>query len=242
MVTDHKQKPCQFFAGFLLICMSGCHRSEYSDPWQQSYFIDFNLSANGWSPVFADYPVDQDVFYELAFDWLNLPTPLQDRNGISLAGNNHSDDLLMMIKTQLPSLKPNTVYQVKFSVELATNAGKDCIGIGGSPGESVYIKAGASAVEPARFNQDGYWRLNVDLGQQSAPGVNSVVLGNFASTQSDCVNTSYELKLLPQSSQTAYFVQTNDDSALWLYFLSDSGFEGKTTLYFTRAFIVIEEI
>lgn len=232
----------QFFVGVWLIFLASCHQGQDSAPWQQRYFFDFSAASDAWTPVFADYPVGQDAFHELAFAWSELPAPLQELSGVYLSGHNHSDDLLMMIKTALPPVKANTFYRLSLSMEIATNAGKNCIGIGGAPGESVYIKAGASPLEPTRLEQNGTWRTSIDLGQQANPGAYSAVLGDAASTQTDCNNTQYELKTLTLPPESAFQLQTDDTGIVWLYFLSDSGFEGKTTLYFTRASALLEEI
>ena len=57
------------------------------------------------------------------------------------------------------------------SIDLATNVPAGLVGIGGSPGESVFVKAGASTVEPLA-EEDGsrYLRMNIDKGNQANGG------------------------------------------------------------------------
>ncbi len=44
-------------------------------------------------------------------------------------------------------------------------------GIGGSPGESVYVKAGATTEEPLIIeDSDGWLRMNIDKGNQAGEG------------------------------------------------------------------------
>ncbi len=77
----------------------------------------------------------------------------------------------MYYKSRLTGLMPNTLYRAGFVLGLATNAPRGCTGVGGAPGESVYLKAGVSAVEPvAILAGDGHLRMNIDKGNQSNGG------------------------------------------------------------------------
>ena len=63
-------------------------------------------------------------------------------------GHNRSDDLFMFLKTQLDGLEPRTGYRSTFVVDVATCIPEGVVGIGGSPGESLYVTAGPTY--PAR--------------------------------------------------------------------------------------------
>ena len=117
-----------------------------------SVSFDFSQSEEDWKADFADLPLnDEDSnFYELKYAYTNLPANLATQKAMMLSGNNHSDDLFMFIKRKVTGLNPNTSYTLVFDVELASNAPKGSVGIGGSPGESVYLKAGASEIEPVK--------------------------------------------------------------------------------------------
>ena len=71
-------------------------------------------------------------------------------NGLYIQGHNRSDDLFMFFKKQVGGLKTDAAYTVVLSLDLATNVPTGSFGIGGSPGESVFVKAGASTAEPWR--------------------------------------------------------------------------------------------
>lgn len=161
-----------------------------SDTSNVTFDFDFNEGAQGWVAGFADYPVGEEVFYELESDWGQLPAPLDSLNGIYFSGNNHSDDLFMYIKRHLTGLKPNTRYAISFNVEIAINVAMGCVGHGGAPGESVVVKSGASVVEPVGENHDEggiqYYRMNIDHGDHTLGGDDAVVIGNVANTQTDC--------------------------------------------------------
>ena len=119
---------------------------------------NFSKDCKGWIHDFTDYPEGEEAFYELAWGWENLPTETVSMGsdaqvltkGLFLSGNNHSDDLFMFCKRQINGLQPNTVYSLIFSVIIESNIPSGSIGIGGSPGESVYFKVGASTEEPKK--------------------------------------------------------------------------------------------
>jgi hypothetical protein len=198
--------------------------------------FDFNFcdGSQGWVAEFSDYPAGDSAVYGLASDYRRLPLPLNTRSGLFISGFNRSDDLFMYLKTRVSGLEPSAPYQVSFIVEFATDVPTGCGGAGGSPGESVYVKAGASSVEPnSSVDQLGWLRMNIDKGNQSTSGANAVVIGNVAnSTLCEQNIRRYEIKRL--RSPRPVLVTTDETGSAWLLVGTDSGFEGPTTLYYTR--------
>ena len=222
-----------------LILFSGCSLSDgESDISVFSASFNFNDSDEGWEPGFTDLPYgDVDsTFFELRFAHTSLPSNLGARKGIMLSGNNHSDDLFMFIKRKITGFSPNTSYTLAFEVELASNAPNESIGAGGSPGQSVYLKAGASSIEPMRTVYNDRYELNVDKGNQSASGANAVVLGDIGIPAG---STEYMLISRNNTSSGAnsgdpFVVESNSAGEIWLLVGTDSGFEGITTVYYTK--------
>ena len=119
-----------------------------SDP--VGFDFSFETDADGWVVAFADLPEDYDQsIYELDGGHRALPDSL-DGAGIFVQGHNRSDDLFMYLTRRVDGLIPAASYTVSATVDLATNAALASVGIGGSPGSSVYVKAGASTAEPDR--------------------------------------------------------------------------------------------
>lgn len=117
-----------------------------------------------------------------------------------------------------------------FSIELATNVPGGLMGIGGSPGESIYVKAGATTNEPvASDDGTGFLLLNVDKGFQSNGGTEMVVVGNVAGEQ--VVDENFVIKTL-DNGFNPLAATTDEDGNLWLIAGTDSGFEGLTELYY----------
>lgn len=230
------------FAALLLASfLAGCSNDD-PDLVVPTFIFDLDEGAQGWEVGFADYPEGEEDFYELESEWKALPAPLAAMNGIYISGNNHSDDLFMYAKRRLTGLKPNTRYSLLFGVEFATNADSGCVGIGGAPGEGVVVKVGATEDEPEADQQSqGNIRMNIDHGDQTNGGSDAIVIGDIAGTQTDCEDEEYELKRL-DNEDSPFEAFTGEDGSLWALFATDSGFEGKTSIYFTRMEILVEEI
>ena len=102
------------------------------------------------------------------------------------------------------------------------------------PGESVWVKAGATAVEPIPVRDGAYLRMNIDVGNQSAGGSEGVVLGDVANSRHceqsrEWERKSFEGRPLPAS------IAIPSSGRAWLFFGVDSGFEARTGIYFLRA-------
>ena len=192
--------------------------------------FDFEDGAEGWIAGFADLPVDYDQeIYELDSGHRQLPLGLAG-NGLYLHGHNRSDDLFMFLKRQVAGLIPDTAYLVTFAIDLATNVPEGSVGIGGSPGESVYVKAGAAAIEPT-LTEDrlGHIRMNIDKGNQASEGEDMINLGNIA--HPEVVADECRIKRLDTEGRR--FQATSDgDGRLWLIVGTDSGFEGPSSLFY----------
>ena len=181
---------------------------------------------------FADLPEDYDQsIYELDGGHRALPDGL-DGAGIYVQGHNRSDDLFMYLKRRVDGLTPAASYAVSATVDLATNAALASVGIGGSPGSSVYVKAGASTAEPeAAPDSTGHLRMNIDKGNQSRGGSQMAVLGTVG--HPDIVGDEFRLKTLDSMDGTVV-VEADDSGGAWLIVGTDSGFEGLTRLYYDR--------
>lgn len=227
----------------LLICLPlvacGGSSPDMPPPGPDTLAIDFNQGINDWRAGFADYPAGEESFYELGSSHATLPASLgSNRKGFRVTGNNHSDDLFMFITKKVSGLEPNTRYDFQFEVTIGTDAQKNCMGVGGAPGESVYIKAGISETEPLAVNNgSGFYLMNIDKGNQAIGGSDAIVIGDFANSR-ECgdPDTSYMRKTLT-SEQGAFSTFTANDGSVWIMFATDSGYESTTTIYFMSATI-----
>lgn len=220
----------------IFIGLLGCNGDDDQTTNKPQFNYNFEMDTEGWIGYFADYPVGEDDFYELEFTYSTLPEPLdQNKGSLKLSGNNHSDDLFMFVTRKISGLERNTSYTIDFEIEFASNVPDGSFGIGGSPGESVYIKAGAASIEPTlNVGTDGWYELNIDKGNQSQGGEDMIVIGDFSNDTDDEI---YHLKTVTNSNE--FTATTNDNGELWIIVGTDSGFEGTTTIYYNRISVVL---
>jgi hypothetical protein len=167
-------------------------------------------------------------------EFRRLPPPLDNRFGLLVGGTNRSDDLFMFIWREVSGLVPGQRYRVETEVLIATNAPPNCVGPG-QPGESVAIKAGASPVRPAKaLNAFNDVRVNFekDAGPLSVGGNQVFTIGDFAGGGGTCNNRFYALKTLRSPANRIPTLTADATGRLWFVIGTDSGFEGRTDIYY----------
>lgn len=219
--------------GLSALFLHGC-KVEIIDP-DKPVVLEYNFAQGqqNWQAGFADYNVAQENIFELDSGIKTLPSGFTG-TGFMMSGHNRSDDLFMFVKRRITGLSPSTRYQAQLKVSFLSAAGTNCFGIGGSPGESVYLHFGFADIEPKQL---GY-NLNVAKGNQSQDGANSKVQGNIAVNDLPCDASQYQVKTLTSSANSSLQFTTGSDGSVWLFVGTDSGFEGKTTLFYQN--IVLE--
>ncbi len=200
---------------------------------------DFRRGTLGWTADFADYPPNIGTGYELFAGLRFMPRKLTrvPKRGFYIQGHNRSADLFMFLKRRLTTadgIVAGQTYRIEYVITLASNAPSRCVGIGGAPGESVFLKAGASSIEPlAVLQPNGYLRMNVDKGNQAQGGTAASVAGNVANgIPCEQALPYYLFALIQRLHQHTSNVTATNNGELWLLVGTDSGFEGLTRLYY----------
>jgi hypothetical protein len=228
------------FVGFAVCGLMACELEQDVTVFSITY--DFTQTDNGWTGDFADYPEGDSLNFKLFYKHDTLPTNLNanaTRKALHIAGENGSDDLFMFVKKKLTGLKPNTTYNILFNIRFASNARSGAVGIGGAPGESVFLKAGAVTAEPHKVLLDGFYSMNIDKGNQAEPGTDMIVLGNIAVAATTSQFTSI---VRNNTSSSGFYTTTNANGELWLIVGTDSGFEGPTTIYYTQIDVLFNQV
>jgi hypothetical protein len=195
----------------------------------------FGASADGWQGAHADYHAETaptDVVWEPRA----LPAPLSGQ-AYYTGGTNRSDDLFIYNKKKFSGYAPSTSYLLSFEIEIASNQSSGCVGVGGAPGESVYVIAGAAPTEPKTVVVNGEYTLNLDRGNQAMPGAASQVLGNVANSVLNCGPQVYQTKLLKSTAPLA--VTSNASGEIWVFFGIDSGFEAKSAVFYKSVKVAV---
>ncbi|MFO7826777.1 MAG: hypothetical protein R6V72_22785 [Cyclobacterium sp.] len=217
-----------------LLLVPGCVEDDSQPEGDIRVISDSFVSGmQGWAGGFADLPVDGLDSYELEVELDNLPEETGETGqAIRVQGHNRSDDLFMFLKKEISGLEPGASYQVVFKVKLASSYPENSVGIGGSPGGSVYLKAGAvnfePEPEPVEEAQTTYHRMNIDKGNQSQDGSDMYGLGTIGIAGDDFV---YQI-ISRDNQDRPQQVTADEEGKLWLIVGTDSGFEGLTVLYY----------
>ena len=191
--------------------------------------INFNFTEGdaGFVPIFADYPISDNSheFYELKSELSDIPIENAGK-GLFISGNNHSDDLFMGYYKELSGFAPGTPLVADISFKLATNVDGGLIGIGGSPGSSVFVKCGITAKKPDSVKNGNMYYLNLDKGNQGADGKDMKIVGTIEKQE-----TLYPDKFEFNSYNTVIEVTPDESGNAYLIIGTDSGFEGTTSYY-----------
>jgi hypothetical protein len=198
--------------------------------------FDFAVSDHGFVAGFADYPSRDfnPALYDFVDDWRARPANLGGAPALFIGGSNRSDDLFMFWKKRITGLPPNTPVRLTMEIEFASKYPVGLIGVGGPPGEGVIVKAGAVPFEPQAVvdpQNENWWRMNLDKGNQTVGGTEMTVIGHVGKPDDGTAN--YVLLTRGQHG-AALTATTASDGSLWLVFGTDSGFEARSELYYTR--------
>jgi hypothetical protein len=226
------KKSKMFYLMGLLVLLNACKSENTAPAVAVSGNYTFESGLEGWQAGFADYPHESaDEHYELQAAHSLVPSNLSPgTNSFRISGTNRSDDLFMFLKKQFTGLQPNQTYQLTFELILASSYPESSIGVGGSPGGSVALKAGASQMEPSRVvdRVDNWWRMNIDKGNQGNPGRDMQVLGTIG-----IEGNAFVYERITRSNQANPMrVKADEAGKLWLVVGTDSGYESTTTLYY----------
>jgi hypothetical protein len=236
----------RFLLGFLIVFVAACGMNEQPGGFRIiSYTFDFNNSGNDWVAGFSDYPSTPDTAasFDLKFERTDLPD--KSAKAVMQSGNNHSDDLFMYMKRKLTGLDANKQYTMTFEVEFASDAKEGSAGAGGSPGDNVYLKVGATPIEPNTVVESDAYVMNIDKGNQSKSGKDMIVIGNIAVPANSTGFVIANRSNAPVTSNiysTPVVASTNSSGELWLIVGTDSGYEGVTTIYYTKITAVLSRL
>ncbi len=222
--------------GVWLLFSASCIKNE-----QNSQVItvisDFSDGKDGWQAGFSEYNGDNVEIYELEEGIAPLPPPLDEsQSAYRISGMNRSDDLFMYLTKRVQGLKPGVRYHGRFTLQLASDARSGGVGAGGAPGESVGIGVGLTVDEPLSSpDENNFYQMNIGKIQQCCTdGDDMVVIGDIANGTDDDVYTHIK--------RTGEFsAETDHLGVLWLVVGTDSGYEGRTTLYYSSIEVILEE-
>lgn len=186
-----------------------------------------------WNSGFTGYPVGRETSFAPEYSYTLTPEETgRKKPSMRVSGRNHGNGLFMYLYRKIDGLEPETTYQLSYMVELASNTPRNSVGTGGSPGASVYLKAGAVAQNPYKIQEKTqnalYRRTGFDEGSQAEPGDDMISLGNIGTELSE-----FKYSMIKRSASNQQTVTTGKNGELWLVVGTESAYEGVTTLFYT---------
>lgn len=173
--------------------------------------------------------------YEVESGLRRLPPEIaSERQGQFISANNYSADMYMFMKKELgrsQGVIPGRHYLVTIKTVFASNAPTGCLGPGGGPGEAVILKANVLNVGPEiSVDEDRYVRTSFNHGRAISNIANGV----------DCEVARGEYVSLSRVGPIIR-ARAGKDGRLWIVLGTDSGYEGKTSLYYQQVEVFLKE-
>jgi hypothetical protein len=200
--------------------------------------ISFGTAGNDWTLGSSDYSVGTAPD-DLALGLIDLPAPYRGQ-ALRASGGNRSANLWLYVKKRYAGLAPGRAYDARVSLTILAQVPQGCVGVGGAPGESVFVKGGVAGIEPATERVGDEFLMNIDKGNQSTGGSVGVLLGDLTNSGTGCQTVPAEAKTMAGPSPIR--VRADADGAVWVFFGIDSGFESGSSLTLMSASVELEPV
>jgi len=218
----------------LLACLaSGCLLDV--DAPDFSILTDFQFATSGeaWESGVVDYPAADEAAVGFLGD--RRPRPAESGStdlALYLRGDNVSNDLFMYWSRRYAGLFPEQTYSVTIDLEYLSDASRDCTT---GPGPVTWLKLGLAGVEPLRFlDQDNWYRLSLDKGQQGQGSATTVVLGDIRNNRAGCTAGAPYTAWARQTLPEALVVRASAEGTVWIIVGTESAFAGPHDIYLSR--------
>jgi hypothetical protein len=219
-----------FFAGLLIITMSGCKSD--GPPFYKDLVYYFLDDEETWVGQISDFAVGTEDSCRLQFGMSHMPAPMDTlMPALKVSSYNYSGDLLTMIHTPVTDLESDAQYVVTVNIQMATNIPKH------TPPD-IAIGVGAWDTIPENLIDGSDWYrppFQVRLAQgQSTSDIQ--MMGTLGITDTTSVYTA----ITRSNYNHPLNVTTNGYGTFYLIICWDSDFEGTSTLYIKNILISIE--
>lgn len=230
-----------------LVAIAGCPGGFFPPDGRVTLTFDFDDGPQGWVADVSDYSVPEAEIIDFDAGIEELPDEIAAGQGYLVTSSNRSDDLFVFLKRQLGAadgLVANQAYTLSFAVRIASNAPSGCFGVGGAPGEGLYVKVGGATIEPEPLapDENEYIALSVDKGVQSQGGPAATVIGDIANGDECDDPTNAPYVSIVRTGEHTELVPTDANANLWLLVGTDSAFEGITTMYYQSITVTLTPV
>jgi len=209
--------------------LTGCGGSTSEPSIGTDINYSFAQNTDGWEVGYSDYttltkPTDVEQVHAV------VPIPGASK-ALYMGATNLSDDLLLYATRKVTGLVPNATYTGRFTVTFASDAPAGCAGVGGSPGESVWLIGAVSPTKPETTQLGEDIRLNISRGNQSTAGDSSDVLGTVGVSGIPCTSDNRQAAFKTLGPGKWIPFRTDATGSAWILIGLDSGFEAYSRIW-----------
>jgi hypothetical protein len=208
------------YLGFIL-SLSGClNNDDAPKPLLVSTAI-FKNDAEGWEAQFAEYEPGLEDSLKLSFNHTTfmVSESVGQVSAVKQSGYATNSDLFMYIKRQISGFKPNTTYDVFFSLELYAQLNEDFNGDLDDPDNGSFLKVGILKNEPDTMVVNDIENLgkkqvitNFEKGEDKITGPNMAYLGKIEHTD----RNESPLLLIATSEGYSLLGTADDEGKMWV--------------------------
>ncbi len=232
-------------AGLLLLALlpliSGCLSDDNPQDQSPDFISDFTFldNAGGWVQGYTDYPLDSGASLDFTFNRQQMPNDTSEY-GLRISGRDNNRDLFMYMWREIGPLEANTTYDLVITVDfigenLETDTEQD-----DSPGNVVYLKAGAVNFLPSESisaddTELGYIGIvpNFDKGNDANSGTDMLAFGTLTLPNAGQVNDP----VVSVFNSVPFRITTNSQGNLYLLVGTDSQSDLHHAIIYDRIFV-----
>ncbi|ADY56173.1 hypothetical protein Sgly_1876 [Syntrophobotulus glycolicus DSM 8271] len=212
----------------------GCGKAAENQ--KQSLTHSFEKDTEGWSGYFSanlTLPVSAENHSSLEFKNAAIPLPDQKKKALLLRADSYRNSIFMYVLKKIDSFKlePDSVYSVALTFDLATSMPANLQEYGGTPGQTIFVKAGFPNAKPGIVTSTQHPLIG-NLSNEYIENLESI--GNIAKSSSS--DMSFELKPFHYQST----VKTDGEGSFWIIIGVNSQFEVPLELYISNIRISID--
>lgn len=223
-----RKKSIIFILVLLTFFLIGCSNSEKKE---NAISYSFQDSTQDWAGYFSGNSALSSLpenDSSLEFSYANVPIANNKTKGLLLRADNYSNYIFMYVIKKVDSLnlKPNTSYNITLTFDLATSVPSNLLEYGGTPGQTIFIKAAFLNSSPNITT----FANHPLIGNLSDVFINSLEnIGNIAKSDSSN-DMSFKIKNFQYKSA----ITTDNEGSFWTLIGVDSQFEIPLELYLSN--------
>ncbi|MBE9461188.1 hypothetical protein ACFP1I_20380 [Dyadobacter subterraneus] len=219
----------------LLLSLYGCSGEKRNDVNPVRTMIsEFEDDTEDWIGDYALYNRSDTTKIAFLMERDSLPATIDSlKFSLKMQATNLNDSMFLFLKKKIIGLNPEKTYNVSFDINIGTNYPD----LANATGRKISLKAGASATEPVKILNGGYYNLSIKKGLWNVDGSEMAILGDVTNGVGKVV---YQL-VNRNSSSKNISVKPDANGAIWICVGEDVSESVKTILYYDNIKVTLTE-